>query len=106
MVTIVLAVAGAAVLESLVVDLAEGLGLEALTDRLYARRGGVNWPSAVGLAVVSGLPGRAGPGPFPPGPDPGHRTGGRPTHPGQCGAHPFDCGGADRVAVVRGQAHQ
>ena len=54
-VTMVLTVAGAAVLESLVVDLAEGLRLEALTDRLYARRGGVNWPSAVGLAVVSGL---------------------------------------------------
>ena len=54
-VTIVLAVAGVAVLESLVVDLAEGLGLEVLTDRLYARRGGVDWPSAVGLAVVSGL---------------------------------------------------
>ncbi|MCY3635204.1 MAG: branched-chain amino acid ABC transporter permease [bacterium] len=54
-VTMVLTVAGAAVLESLVVDLAEGLGLEALTDRLYARRGGVEWPSALGLAVVSGL---------------------------------------------------
>ena len=54
-VTMVLVVAGAAVLESLVVDLAEGLGLEALTDRLYARRGGVNWTSAVGLAVVSGV---------------------------------------------------
>ena len=54
-VTMVLVVAGAAVLESLVVDLAEGLGLEALTDRLYARRGGVNWISAVGLAVVSGV---------------------------------------------------
>ncbi|MDE0115179.1 MAG: branched-chain amino acid ABC transporter permease [bacterium] len=54
-VTMALAVAGAAVLESLVVDLAEGLGLETLTDRLYARRGGVNWSSALGLAVVSGL---------------------------------------------------
>ena len=54
-VTMILAVAGAAVLESLVVDLAEGLRLEALTDRLYARRGGVNWTSALGLAVVSGL---------------------------------------------------
>ncbi len=63
-ITIVLAVAGAAVLESLVVDLAEGLGLEALTDRLYARRGGVDWPSAVGLAVVSGMLGVLGRGRF------------------------------------------
>ncbi len=54
-VTMALAVAGAAVLESLVVDVAEGLGLEPLTDRLYAPRGGVAWPSALGLAAVSGL---------------------------------------------------
>ncbi|MCY4271951.1 MAG: branched-chain amino acid ABC transporter permease [bacterium] len=54
-VTMALAVAGAAVLESLVVDLAEGMGLEALADRLYARRGGVNWNSALGLAGVCGV---------------------------------------------------
>ena len=53
-VTMVLAVGGAAVLESLVVDLAEGLRLEALTDRLYASRGGVAWTSAIGLAAGSG----------------------------------------------------
>ena len=53
-VTMVLAVVGAAVLESLMVDLADGLGLEALTDRLYAKRGGVTWPSALVLAAVSG----------------------------------------------------
>ena len=63
-VTMVLVVLGVAVLESLVVDLAEGLGLEPLTDRLYARRGGVNWPSAVGLAVVSGLIAVVGQGRF------------------------------------------
>ena len=54
-VTMVLAVAGAAVLESLVVDVAKGMGLEPLTDRLYASRGGVAWPSALGLAGVSGV---------------------------------------------------
>ena len=53
-VTMALAVVGAAVLEPLVVDLAEGMGLEALTDRLYARRGGVAWKGAIGLAAVSG----------------------------------------------------
>ena len=53
-VTMVLAVGGAAVLESLVVDLAEGMRLEVLTDPLYASRGGVAWKSAIGLAVVSG----------------------------------------------------
>ena len=53
-VTMALAVVGAAVLEPLVVDLAEGMGLEPLTDRLYARRGGVAWKGAIGLAVVSG----------------------------------------------------
>ncbi|MCY4163984.1 MAG: branched-chain amino acid ABC transporter permease [bacterium] len=54
-ITIVLAVTGAAVLESVVVDLAEGLGLEPLTDRLYHRRGGINWNSALGLAGLCGL---------------------------------------------------
>ena len=54
-VTMVLAVGGAAVLEPLVVDLAEGMRLETLTDRLYARRGGVNWTSALGLAAASGI---------------------------------------------------
>ena len=53
-VTMALAVVGAAVLEPLVVDLAEGMGLEPLTDRLYARRGGVAWKGAIGLAAVSG----------------------------------------------------
>ena len=53
-VTMALAVVGAAVLEPLVVDLAEGMRLEALTDRLYASRGGVAWTSAIGLAVGSG----------------------------------------------------
>ena len=53
-VTMALAVVGAAVLEPLVVDLAEGMGLEGLTDRLYARRGGVAWKGAIGLAAVSG----------------------------------------------------
>ena len=54
-VTMVFAVVGAAVLESLVVDVAEGIGLEPLTDRLYAQRGGVSWDSALGLAAVSGV---------------------------------------------------
>ena len=53
-VTMALAVGGAAVLEPLVVDLAEGMGLEALTDRLYASRGGLNWTSALVLAAASG----------------------------------------------------
>ena len=53
-VTMALAVVGAAVLEPLVVDLAEGMGLKALTDRLYASRGGVAWKGAIGLAAVSG----------------------------------------------------
>ena len=53
-ITMALAVGGAAVLESLVVDLSEGMRLEALTDRLYARRGGVAWKGAIGLAVASG----------------------------------------------------
>ena len=49
-----LTVVGAAVLESLAVDLAEGLRLEVLTDRLYARRGGLTWEGALALAAVSG----------------------------------------------------
>ena len=53
-VTMALAVIGAAVLEPLVVDLAEGMGLEPLTDRLYASRGGVAWKGAIILAAVSG----------------------------------------------------
>ena len=53
-VTMVAAVLATAVLEPLVVDLAEGLGLEWLTDRLYARRGGVNWISALALAAAVG----------------------------------------------------
>ena len=53
-VTMALAVVGAAVLEPLVVDLAEGMRLEPLTDRLYASRGGVTWKGAIGLAAVSG----------------------------------------------------
>ena len=54
-VTMALAVAGVAVLESLVVDLAEGLRLEAVTDRIYARRGGVEWIGALAVAAVSGV---------------------------------------------------
>ena len=54
-VTMALTVGGAAVMEPLVVDLSEGMGLEALTDRLYASRGGVNWASGLGLAAVSGI---------------------------------------------------
>ena len=50
-----LAGVGSYVLEPLVVDLAEDMSLEALTDRLYARRGGVNWTSALGLAAATGL---------------------------------------------------
>ena len=53
-VTMALAVVGAAVLEPLVVDLAEGMRLEPLTDRLYASRGGLAWKGAIGLAAVSG----------------------------------------------------
>ncbi len=53
-VTMALVVVGSAILESLAVDLAEGMRLEALTDFIYARRGGVEWYGAVVLAVVSG----------------------------------------------------
>ncbi len=53
-VTMGLVLVGAAVMEPLVVDLAEGMRLEALTDRIYARRGGVEWKGALGIAVVSG----------------------------------------------------
>ena len=54
-VTAVAAVLAVAVLEPLVVDLAEGLSLEWLTDRLYARRGGVSWLSALVLAAATGV---------------------------------------------------
>ena len=63
-VAMVLTVLGAAVLESLVVDFGDGFGLEALTDRLYAKRGGVNWPGALVLAAVSGVIAVAGRGRF------------------------------------------
>jgi len=53
-VTMTLTVLGMAVLESLAVDLAGGMGLEWLTDRIYAQRGGLTWQGAVGLAIVSG----------------------------------------------------
>ena len=49
------AVAAAAVLETILTDLLEGLGLEAVTDWFYAPRGGVGWPGAAVLAAAAGL---------------------------------------------------
>lgn len=43
----------AAVLESVMDDLLEGFGLQALTDALYEQRGGLRLPSAITLAVVA-----------------------------------------------------
>ncbi len=54
-VTMVLTVGFISVLESLVMDLAEGLRFEWLTERVYARRGGLNWNWALILAAFSGL---------------------------------------------------
>ncbi|WP_419922438.1 branched-chain amino acid ABC transporter permease [Candidatus Poriferisodalis sp.] len=53
--TMVLAVFGAAVLEALVEDLAEGLGIEPLTDWFYASRGGLTPIGALVLAGGSGV---------------------------------------------------
>ena len=53
--TMALTVVGAAILESLVVDLVEGVSLEALVEWLYAPRGGLTLVGAGVLAVVSGL---------------------------------------------------
>ncbi len=55
LVTTAFVMGAAAVLETLVVDLGEGLGLGALTDRLYESRGGLAWPSALVLAAVSAV---------------------------------------------------
>ena len=53
--TMALTVVGAAILESLVLDLVEGVGLEDLVEWMYAPRGGLTVVGAVALAVVSGL---------------------------------------------------
>ena len=53
--TMGLTVVGAAILESLVVDLVEGVSLEFLVDWMYAPRGGLTLVGAAALAVVSGL---------------------------------------------------
>ncbi|MXX01927.1 MAG: leucine/isoleucine/valine transporter permease subunit [Acidimicrobiia bacterium] len=53
--TMALTVVGAAILESLLVDLVEGVGLEALVEWLYAPRGGLTLVGAAVLAFVSGL---------------------------------------------------
>ncbi len=53
--TMALTVVGAAILESLVVDLVEGVSLEAVVEWMYAPRGGLTLVGAGVLAVVSGL---------------------------------------------------
>ncbi|MDE0232439.1 MAG: branched-chain amino acid ABC transporter permease [bacterium] len=53
--TMALTVVSAAILESLVVDLVEGVSLEALVEWMYAPRGGLTLVGAAVLAVVSGL---------------------------------------------------
>ena len=55
-------VAAAAVLETILTDLVGGLGLEAVTDWLYAARGGVSWPGAIALAAAAALTVAAGRG--------------------------------------------
>ena len=60
--TMALTVVGAAILESLVVDLVEGVNLEVLVEWLYAPRGGVTLLGAAALAVVSGVISRVGQG--------------------------------------------
>ena len=55
-------VAAAAVLETILTDLVGGLGLEAVTDWLYAPRGGVSWPGAIALAAAAALTVAAGRG--------------------------------------------
>ena len=52
--TMVLAVFGAAVLEALVEDLAEGMRIDPVTDWFYASRGGLTVTGAVVLAAGSG----------------------------------------------------
>ncbi|WP_420623030.1 branched-chain amino acid ABC transporter permease [Candidatus Poriferisodalis sp.] len=53
--TMVLAVFGAAVLEALVEDLAEGMHIDSVTDWFYASRGGLTITGAVVLAAGSGV---------------------------------------------------
>ena len=53
--TMVLAVFGAAVLEALVEDLAEGMHIDSVTDWFYASRGGLTVTGAVVLAAGSGV---------------------------------------------------
>ena len=53
--TMVLTLFGAAVLESLTTDLAEGMGIEALIDWFYAPRGGLTITGAIALAAGSGV---------------------------------------------------
>ena len=53
--TMGLTVVGAAILESLVVDLVEGVSLEFLVDWMYAPRGGLTLVGAAALAVLSGI---------------------------------------------------
>ena len=55
-------VAAAAVLETILTDLVGGLGLEVVTDWLYAPRGGVSWPGAIALAAAAALTVAAGRG--------------------------------------------
>ena len=56
------AVVAAAVLETILTDLLESLGLEAVADWLYAPRGGVSWPGAMALAAAAALATAAGRG--------------------------------------------
>ena len=56
------AVVAAAVLETILTDLLESLGLEAVADWLYAPRGGVSWPGAMALAAAAALTTAAGRG--------------------------------------------
>ena len=60
--TMGLTVVGAAILESLVVDLVEGVSLESWVEWMYAPRGGLTLVGASVLAVVSGLISIAGQG--------------------------------------------
>ncbi len=53
--TMILTVIGAAILESLALDLVEGVGLVDYVDWIYAPRGGVTMVGAAVLALVSGV---------------------------------------------------
>ncbi len=53
--TMVLTLFGAAVLESLTTDLAEGMGIEGLIEWFYAPRGGLTITGAIALAAGSGV---------------------------------------------------